>query len=67
MTKKVQLYVFDGDLKAELKKFPLSRSGNKIDIVSEGAGYFMPEIGPTNFLDMPSTKRFLLFGTRTYS
>ncbi len=66
MTKKVTTAVFDGDLKAELKKYPLSKSGNKIDIVSEGAGYFMPEIGPTNFLDLPSTKRFLLFGPRTY-
>lgn len=66
MTKTVKIAVFDGDLKAELKNYPLSKSGNKINIVAEGAGYFMPEIGPTNFLDWPSTKRFVLFGSRTY-
>ena len=40
---------------------------NKISIVKEGAGYFMPDIGPSTFLYWPGFKRFLLFGERQYS
>jgi hypothetical protein len=63
---KVKTAVFGKDLRVELKNYPLSKSGNKIDIVDSGEGYFMPEIGPTTFLDWPSFKRYLLFGPRTY-
>ena len=63
---KVKTAVFGKDLRVELKDYKLSKSGNKIDIVSGGEGYFMPEIGPTTFLDWPSYKRYLLFGPRTY-
>ena len=63
---KVKTAIFGKDLRVELKNHELSASGNKINIVSGGEGYFMPEIGPTNFLDWPSYKRYLLFGPRTY-
>jgi hypothetical protein len=66
MEEKVKTAIFGKDLRVELKDYPLSKSGNKIDIVDSGEGYFMPEIGPTNFLDWPSFKRYLFFGPRTY-
>ena len=63
---KVKTAIFGNDLRVELKDHKLSKSGNKIDIVSSGEGYFMPEIGPTTFLDWPIRKRFLLFGPTIY-
>ena len=66
MTDKVKTAIFGKDLRVVLKNYELNASGNKISIVPEGAGYFMPAIGPTNFLDWPSHKRYLLFGPRTY-
>ena len=66
MPDKVKTAIFGKDLRVELKNYELSASGNKINIVSSGEGYFMPEIGPTTFLDWPSFKRYFLFGPRTY-
>ena len=66
MTTKVKTAIFGKDLRITLKDYPLSKNGNKIDIVSGGEGYFMPEIGPTNFLDWPKRKRFLFFGPWVY-
>lgn len=66
MPEKVKTAIFGKDLRVALKNYPLSKSGNKIDIVSSGEGYFMPEIGPTSFLYWPSIKRFFFFGPRTY-
>lgn len=66
MKNKVKTAIFGKDLRVELKKHELSATGNKISIVPEGAGYFMPEIGPTTFLDWPSWKKFIFFGPRTY-
>jgi hypothetical protein len=63
---KVKVAVFGQDLRVELKKYPLSEAGNKINIVGSGAGYFMPKIGPTHFLDWPKNKRFLIVGKRRY-
>ena len=63
---KVKTAIFGNDLRVELKDHKLSKSGNKIDIVSSGEGYFMPEIGPTTFLDWPIRKRFFLFGPTIY-
>ena len=63
---KVKTAVFGNDLRVELKNYEISKSGNKIDIVSSGEGYFMPEIGPTTFLDWPIRKRFFLFGPTIY-
>jgi len=66
MPDKVQVAIFGNDLRVEYKKHELSKNGNKINIVSSGEGYFMPEIGPTNFLDLPLRKKYLLFGSRVY-
>ena len=66
MADKVKTAIFGKDLRIKLEDHELNTSGNKITIVPEGAGYFMPEIGPTSFLDWPSHKKFLLFGPRTY-
>lgn len=66
MPGKVKTAFFGKDLRVELGNHQLSASGDKISVVSEGAGYFMPEIGPTSFLDWPSFKRYILFGPRTY-
>lgn len=66
MTDKVITAVFGKDLRIQLKKRELSASGTKIKIVPAGEGYFMPEIGPTTFLDWPSRKRYLFFGARTH-
>jgi len=66
MGKKVKIAVFDKDQTVKLERHELSKSGNKIDIVSGGEGYFMPEIGPTKFLYWPTRKRFLFFGSWIY-
>jgi hypothetical protein len=67
MGTKVKTAVYGKDLRVELKDFELTKAGNKIDITKGGKGYFKPEIGPTNFLDFPSWKRFILFGKRSYT
>lgn len=66
MTDKVRTAIFGKDLRVEFKDHKLTATGHKISIVPEGAGYFMPEIGPTTFLDLPLRKKYLLFGPRTY-
>lgn len=66
MTDKIKTAIFGKDLRVELKSYKLNTSGNKISIVSSGEGYFMPDIGPTTFLDWPSWKKFIFFGPRTY-
>jgi len=66
MTRKVDVAVFDNDLRIELKKYELNKSGTKISIIDSGEGYFMPEIGTNTFLEFPSWKKYLLFGPRTW-
>jgi hypothetical protein len=63
---KVKTAVFGKDQRVKLKDYELSASGNKISIVTGGEGYFMPEIGPTTFLDWPIRKKYLLFGDYVY-
>ena len=63
---KVRTAVFGNDLRVELINYEISKNGNRISIVPEGAGYFMPEIGPTTFLDWPIRKKYLLFGSPVY-
>ncbi|MBK5102591.1 MAG: hypothetical protein JJE15_16690, partial [Desulfobacteraceae bacterium] len=63
---KVKTAIFGNDLRVELKNYEISKNGNRLSIVPEGAGYFMPEIGPTTFLDWPIRKRFFLFGPTIY-
>ena len=66
MGKKVKLAVFDKDQTVKIEKHEISKNGNRISIVPEGAGYFMPEIGPTKFLYWPKRKKYLLFGAHSY-
>lgn len=66
MGKKVKLAVFDKDQTVKLERHEISNNGNRISIVPEGAGYFMPEIGPTKFLYWPMRKKFLFFGSYVY-
>jgi hypothetical protein len=63
---KVKTAIFGKDQRVKLKDYELSASGNKISIVTGGEGYFMPEIGPTTFLDWPIRKKYLLFGNYVY-
>lgn len=64
--KKIKTAIFGKDQRVKLKDYELSTSGNKISIVTGGEGYFMPEIGPTTFLDWPIRKRYFLFGDYVY-
>jgi len=64
--KKVKTAIFGKDHRVKLKDYELSASGNKISITTGGEGYFMPEIGPTTFLDWPVRKKYLLFGSDVY-
>ena len=64
--KTVKTAIFGKDQRVKLKDYELSASGNKISIVTGGEGYFMPEIGPTTFLDWPIRKKYLLFGPDVY-
>jgi len=66
MVDKIKVAIFGNDLRVKLKDYALSANGNKISIVPEGAGYFMPEIGPTTFLDWPIRKKYILFGKKVY-
>ena len=63
---KVKTAVFGQDLFVEIKDYPLSKAGNKIDIVNTGAGYFMPEIGPSHFLYWPTRRKYIFFGKLIY-
>jgi len=63
---KVKTAVFGKDLFVEIKEYPLSKAGNKIDINSGGAGYFMPEIGPNHFLYWPTRRKYIFFGKWVY-
>ena len=64
---KVKTAVFGNDNRVEWKNYELNDSGNRISIVKEGAGYFMPEIDNDSPLYFPSWKKFILFGERTYT
>lgn len=66
MPVKVKTAVFGNDNCVEWKDYELNESGDRITIVKEGAGYFMPEIDNDSPLYFPSWKKFILFGERTY-
>ena len=66
MGKKVKVAVFGNDNCVEWKDYEINESGNRLTIVKEGAGYFMPEIDNDSPLYFPSWKKFFLFGERTY-
>ena len=66
MGKKVNVAVFGNDNVVEWKKYELNEAGDRISIVKEGAGYFMPKITNDSPLYFPRTKKYLLFGERQY-
>ena len=49
-----------------LKSYPLSTNGRQVNVTSGGENHFMPAITNTSYLEFPSRKRFILFGTRSY-
>lgn len=53
MPKMIKTVIFDGDLRAEIKKYPVSDSGNHILVKKGGEGHFMPTFDKGSFLDMP--------------
>ena len=64
---KVNVLIFDNDLRArKLKKYEISNDGTQIRIVSGGEGHFMPTFDSNSFLDLPSWKKYLIYGERTY-
>ena len=63
---KVKTAVFGNDNCVEWKDYELNDSGDRITIVKEGAGYFMPEIDNDSPLYFPSWKKWIFFGERTY-
>ena len=53
-SEKVELAIIDTDLKARtFKKFPVSSDGRKIDVISGGKGYFMPQFDNDSFIELP--------------
>ena len=53
MTRKVKLAIFDADLKVEIKKYPISESGNHILVTKGGEKHFMPTFDNTSFIEFP--------------
>jgi len=53
MTRKVKLAVFDADLKATIKKYPISDSGNHILVTKGGEKHFMPSFDNDSPLEFP--------------
>ena len=66
MGKKVKVAVFGNDNCVEWKDYEINESGNRLTIVKEGAGYFMPEIDNDSPLYFPYWRKFFFFGERTY-
>ena len=53
MTEKVKVAVFDNTLKIELNKYPIAENGKQIQIVSGGAGHWMPQFDNDCALEFP--------------
>ena len=54
MARKVKVALFDKDLRAELKNYPLNADGTKIAINPDGGkGHFMPSIDNESFIEFP--------------
>ncbi len=66
MTQKVRVAIFDGNLRAEIKKYELTDDGNQIRILKGGKKHFYPDFNESSYLDIK--KRRLLGGgyTRIY-
>jgi hypothetical protein len=59
MARKLKLAVFDADMRATVKKYPISESGNQILVKSGGKEHFMPSFDNTSYLEFP--RKFLFF------
>lgn len=64
MTRKVNLAIFDNDGKAEIKKYPISDSGNHILVKKGGEGHFMPTFDNDSCLEIKKP-RYLGGGYKT--
>ena len=53
MTRKLKLAVFDIDLIASVKSYPVSDSGDRIRVVKGGENHFMPKFDNTSYLEFP--------------
>lgn len=53
MARKVKVALFNKDLRAELKNFPLSADGTKIEIAQGGKAHFKPKINNESFIEFP--------------
>ena len=53
MKRKVKIAIFDVDLKASVKKYPVSDSGDRIKVVKGGESHFMPKFNHTSFIEFP--------------
>lgn len=53
MVRKVKLAIFDNDLKATVKKYPLSKDGTKIIVASGGTANWAPSFDNDSFIEFP--------------
>lgn len=51
--RKVMLAIFDNDLRAKVKKYPVSDDGTKIRVVSGGENHHMPVFDNDSFIEFP--------------
>jgi len=64
---KVILAIYDNDLKCRtVKKYEVSENGTQIKVQSGGDGHFMPKFDNDSFLELPTRKRFILFGAQLW-
>lgn len=53
MTRKVELAIFDSDLRVKLGKYEISKDGSKIVVKSGGAGNWTPSFDNESFIEFP--------------
>lgn len=56
MARKVKLAIFDNDLKATVKQYPLSKDGTKIIVVSGGEANWAPSFDNDSFIEFPKPR-----------
>ena len=68
MVEKVNVAIFGSDLKvAPIKTYEVNESGSQIRINPKGGkGHFMPAFTNSSYLDIPTFKKYLLFGAMKY-
>ena len=53
MVRKLKLAIFDIDLRASVKKYPVSDSGDRIRVKKGGESHFMPKFDRTSYIEFP--------------